>query len=693
LRQHPYDIKPLLPERVFRELIAPLLTGDQDALQLDTVHRRKDGSDFPVEVLLHLVRSNGKPNVFVNIVRDITERKQSEALIWRANQRVAIAAQAAGLGIWDYDPNSGDLVWDQAMFDLYYVAANEFEGVYAAWTSRVHPEDIQATAALLEAALRGEAQYDTSFRIVTREGEVRFLRAMASVERDPAGKALHMIGVNYDITEHKLAEQALADQVRHTQAILDNVIDGILTIDERGVVASCNQAAERIFGYAADQVVGNNVKMLMPEPYHSQHDGYLGNYLATDVARVIGIGREVTGLRKDGGTFPMDLAVSEISHHGKRLFVGLVRDITERKRVEQMKSEFVSTVSHESRTPLTSIAGALGLLVGGVLCAMPEAARPMLDIALKNSQRLTHLINDLLDMEKIAAGKLNFDMVVQPLMPLVEQALEANKAYGDQFGVRFELVAREDGAEVRVDSQRLMQVLSNFLSNAAKFSPQGQVVEIDVRREGVKIRVTVCDHGPGIPEEFRSHIFQKFAQADSSDTRQKDGTGLGLAITKELVEQMGGSVGFESIAGQGTRFHFDLPLFDGAAVPAATPGLQNNPDGSRILVVEDDADIAQVLALMLNRAGYRTDIANNGAQALDRLASQSYAAMTLDLMLPDMSGLEVIRRVRQQPATPPCPSSWCRPRWRKAASPSTAISPRSTGCPSRSTATGCCRRY
>ena len=300
--------------------------------------------------------------------------------------------------------------------------------------------------------------------------------------------------------------------------------------------------------------------MLMPEPYHSQHDRYLANYRATSVGNVIGIGCEVLGRRKDGCTFPMDLAVSEISHGGQRMFVGLVRDITERKRVEQMKSEFVATVSHELRTPLTSIIGALGLLTGGALGELPTPMKPMIDIAAKNSKRLGLLINDLLDMEKIAAGKLHFDMQLLPLMPLVEQALENNKVYGVPRDVHFKLTERVDDIEVLIDGQRFQQVLANFLSNAAKFSPKNKPVDVAVQRRDGSVRVAVRDHGPGIPAKFRAHIFEKFSQADSSDSRQKGGTGLGLAITKELVEHMDGKVGFESVEGEGATFWVDLPL-------------------------------------------------------------------------------------------------------------------------------------
>jgi len=496
-----------------------------------------------------------------------------------------------------------------------------------------------------------------------KDGHAIPVSLVVTTMRAGSGEILGYLGIAEDISERKRGEMTLQDQARYTQAILDNVIDGIITIDERGTVASLNRAAERIFGYPPGEVLGQNIKMLMPEPYHSEHDGYLANYRATGVERVIGIGREVVGRRKDGRSFPMDLAVSEISHAGRRMFVGLVRDITERKRVEQMKSEFVSTVSHELRTPLTSISGALGLINGGAVGELPPSMKPLIDIAHKNSLRLIHLINDLLDMEKIAAGKMHFDMQLLALLPLVEQALEANKAYGEARRVRFALTERVESLEVRIDSQRLQQVMANFLSNAAKFSPEGGQVEVAVQRRGDRVRVSVRDYGPGIPDAFRSRIFEKFSQADASDTRQKGGTGLGLAISRELIERMGGTVGYDSVLGEGATFWIELPIDKRGVDPAADPAgpasvretLAENPAAPRILVVEDDPDIAYLLQLMLTRAGYRSAVAASGEQALTLLADGDFAAMTLDLLLPGMSGLDVISRVRQNPATTELP--------------------------------------
>lgn len=356
----------------------------------------------------------------------------------------------------------------------------------------------------------------------------------------------------------RMTEEATSSEAR-LSGIFNNVMDAIITINGDGIIESCNKATGVIFGYSADELIGHNVKILMPEPYQSEHDGYLHNYLSTGNKKIIGIGRQVVGRRKDGSTFPMELAVSEMWLKEKRIFTGVVRDITERAKIDRMKSEFISTVSHELRTPLTSIRGSLGLIAGGVAGELPAQAKALLDIAQKNGERLITLINDILDMEKIISGKMDFNLRPGPLIPLIEQSLESNQPYADQFDVTYSFELPGHVPYINIDADRFMQVLANLLSNAAKFSPAGGRVRVSVQRQDGKVRVYVADDGQGVPEEFKSKIFQKFSQADSSDTRAKGGTGLGLSISKAMVEKMGGSIGFMSEIGAGTTFYIEFP--------------------------------------------------------------------------------------------------------------------------------------
>ena len=446
-------------------------------------------------------------------------------------------------------------------------------------------------------------------------------------------------------------QQEIDIQTRRLSSVIENVVDGIITIDEKGNIITFNQAARKMFGYQDSEVIGYNVKMLMPDPYHSEHDGYLHNHMTTGVKKIIGIGREVIGRRKDGSEFPLDLAVSEVKMDDSIHFIGITRDVTERKRIELMQKEFISTVSHELRTPLTSISGSLGLILGGVTGELSDKTRALITIANNNSERLIHLINDILDIEKISAGKMHFDFAVVDLLPLIKKSLEENKGYGEKLDVSFTLVTgTQTEVNVRVDEKRLLQVMSNLLSNAAKYSPSGGQVEIKVETINDNARISVHDNGKGIPEAFKPKIFNKFSQADSSDTRKKGGTGLGLNITQAIVLQLKGSINFDSDTEQGTTFYVDLPLIN----KKKTTDVQiKKMDSNKplILIIEDDHDVSKLLSIMLENEGYQWDQAYNYDEAIQKINTNKYDAITLDLMIPGGSGISILRELRRYEKT------------------------------------------
>jgi len=451
--------------------------------------------------------------------------------------------------------------------------------------------------------------------------------------------------------ERARAENALKEQEERHRLILDNAADGIITANDRGIIQTFNPAAEKLFGYSTAEIIGKSLDVLMPEAIRHPHTDYIDRYLRTGESRVIGNRIELEGLKKGGGTFPLELAVSEMMVGGKKVFTGIISDITQRKAADRMKNEFISTVSHELRTPLTSIKGSLGLIRSGHAGTLPDALKGMLDIAYNNCDRLVRLINDILDIEKISAGKMDFQMKPLALAPLLTQAVEANKDYGEERGITFVLSDIAQDATVSGDPDRLMQVLANLLSNAAKFSPENGAVEISLHREGTGFRISVSDHGRGIAPEFQSRIFGKFQQGDSSDSREKGGTGLGLSIAKSIVELHNGTIGFDSRPGSGTTFYFDLPELV-ATVPLVTPSpVAVTEKKSRILICEDEPDIANLIQLMLQQEGYETNIAYSAAAARKLLKKNTYAAITLDLGLPDEDGVILIREIRNNPAT------------------------------------------
>lgn len=454
-------------------------------------------------------------------------------------------------------------------------------------------------------------------------------------------------GIIRNISEVVNANKQSLELQNRNKAILDTVIDGIITINKYGLIDSVNPATERIFGYSSDEMIGQNVKMLMPNPYKDKHDGYLANYQKTGERHIIGIGREVEGQRKNGTTFPLELSVSEMLVDGEEFFTGIVRDITERKEAEKMKEEFISTVSHELRTPLTSIRGSIGLLTGAMSANFDEQASKLLNIAQNNTERLLMLINDILDLSKIESGKMDFHFANVDVDALLKDAIQANEGYATQHNVEFQLESHVDGAFVYGDEHRLMQVMNNLMSNASKFAPEGDRIIISAVKHARYIRISVTDHGDGIPKELESSIFEKFTQADSSDTRKVGGTGLGLNITKAIVEKHNGQINFISEVGVGTTFYFDLPEVFVHQLESDDVETVRLPS-HKILICEDEPDIASLLRLMLAQAGFDSDTASSAKEAQDMLATNDYDAMTLDIMLPDKSGIDLYGDIRKQ---------------------------------------------
>jgi len=353
-------------------------------------------------------------------------------------------------------------------------------------------------------------------------------------------------------------------------------------------------------------------------------------------------------LRSTGATLWMRNAVTVVTpSEGPTLLRGVLTDVTEKKKIEAMKNDFISTVSHELRTPLTSIRGSLGLIVGGVSGPIPPKAKTMLDIACKNSERLVNLVNDILDISKIESGRMVYRMKTLELSALVAKTAEAMRSYGQSYGVAFDVENAIPGAFVVADEDRLVQVLTNLLSNAAKFSPKGSAARVLAERTDAGLRVSVVDRGRGMPEEFQVRVFQKFAQADLSDGRQGRGTGLGLSICKSMTEQMGGRIGFTSKVGLGTTFWVEFPE-QAAAAPERRP---DGPARPALLICEDDADIAVVIRATLDCAGFDADIAGSARDARRMLSERRYVGMTLDLGLPDENGLALLKSLREKPET------------------------------------------
>ena len=457
----------------------------------------------------------------------------------------------------------------------------------------------------------------------------RFSRDDEAALRDLA--ALVMLEISNK--ELNQAMQSARESEARLRQITDTVPALIAYRDRNLRFRFHNRAYEELFNLTYDQIHGHTFAEMAGAPAHEKVKDKLD-----EVLRGYPVRYEQAFKNRLGNLRIYDMQYAPCYGEGPEQdqvvgFYSLGADITELKRVSRMKTEFISTVSHELRTPLTSVRGSLGLVLGGVAGELPGAVKTLLDIANNNCERLIRLINDILDSEKIESGQMRLDLKPVNIAQLVAQAMSANESFADQHGVKLVLDAADALLQASVDSDRLTQVVTNLLSNAVKFSPAGGTVTLKVVRTAGGVRVEISDCGPGIPDEFRGRIFQKFSQADASDSRQKGGTGLGLNISQALVQKMGGDIGFISRTGEGAIFFFEFPQWRHPETALPAPAALPEAARPRILVCESNPDVARLISVMLDKAGFDSDRVNDAAPALEQLLKGSFVALMVNVNL------------------------------------------------------------
>ena len=517
------------------------------------------------------------------------------------------------------------------------------EGLSAEFGTTITP----GFGALAFKATRGiEDKYELTY--IRKDGSRFPARVSITALRGDKNEIIGFLLIGTDNSAAQLvklaaAREKVAEEMFHRA--VESCPSGMVMTNSAGRIVLVNGEIERMFGYQREALIDQSIDMIVPGHLRAEQVRHGGKLIAKSEARHTDDSGPV-GRRKDGSEFPVEVGLNPIRTGEDLMVLSVIVDISERKRTERLKDEFVSTVSHELRTPLTSISGALGLLTGQLGGKLPEAALRLLAIANKNSQRLVRLINDILDIEKLESGRTVFNLSQVDIRSLVEQAIEENRGFAQGYGVDIRLDPASADGRINADPDRMSQVITNLLSNAIKFSPEGEEVLVVVEKRHEAFRISVRDHGPGVPDEFKPHIFEKFAQADATNARQKSGTGLGLSIVKQIVEWQGGAVGFADAPGGGTIFHVDLPVWDGATNGEIDP--DPKPDAIRILVCEDERAIATTLRMRLRPAGFSVDFAHTIAAAIARAETTAYAAILVDLRFPDGDGLDLISRLRER---------------------------------------------
>ena len=546
--------------------------------------RRADGEPRTVQTSAVAILYKGQPAALA-VLRDITEQSAAQEALRRSEERYRAVFEESSDSIF-ITSKSGQLVdANPSALALFGCSKEETKGLNFRELF-LHPDDERRCQHELE---QNGSVKDYELKLRKKDGTAIDCLLTAAVSRHGGESVPGYQGIIRDVTELQSAQDALQQVTRHRELILNSAGEGIYGVDLAGNTTFVNPAAAKMLGWDVQSFIGKREHSAV---HHSKPDGTPYSWEECPIHASIRDGtahhvsREVFW-RLDGTSFPVEYISTPILEHDE--VAGAVitfRDITERLEVERMKDDFVSVVSHDLRTPLTSIRGSLGLLAGTMADTLPEKGQRMLKIAVDNTERLVRLINDILDLQRMASGKMLMSPRPCDAAELVNQAADEMRAMAEKTEVKLQIAPLE--GQLWVDPDRVIQVLTNLLSNAIKFSAPGSAVWLRAEGQGGQggqMLLQVKDQGRGIPSDKLESIFGQFQQVDASDSRKEGGTGLGLAICRNIVTQHGGSIWAESVLGEGSTFFFTLPVCDkqdrerhGLTVGSSTAGGNGRAD-------------------------------------------------------------------------------------------------------------------
>lgn len=517
----------------------------------------------PIELAVHITPWRDARNAVRHtlILRDVAADLAAERVQQEQLNLANTAVRGARIGVFEYRPATDSVTVSDIWRELLELGPDEDGDVQLEWRGRVHPDDLATALEPIRLCMENAAERaNCEYRLRSRDNRRwRWMRTDVSVgARDDQGNVTRLAGAMTEITEQKAVENALRHSVEQFKSAFEHAPIGKAIVDLDGRFLRANAALCELLGYTEAELLKTDFQTLT---HPDDLDDDLALLEELKAGRIPAYQMEKRYYRANGAVMWGQLSVGMVRDMDgmPEQFISQIVDVTEQRRLSELKSEFVATVSHELRTPLTSVLGALSLLSAMDSEPLSDSAQRLLFIAQQNGNRLLTLINDILDFEKFSARQMRFSLSRRRISALVEEAVMTNLASADKYGVRLDIRSTDPGLVGWVDPKRFQQVMANLLSNATKFADRGSIVEVLVEDQGSAVRIAVRNQGRGIPESFRDHIFTPFSQAELSSTRSRGGTGLGLSITKQIVEQTGGTIGFDSEVEGWTTFWFTIP--------------------------------------------------------------------------------------------------------------------------------------
>ena len=473
-------------------------------------------------------------------------REMSDALELARQKELAVIENAEDV-ICTIDFNGTFAKVSPASVKVWGYAPEELTG--RNFTEIISPGSVSETAALVHELMNGRQSAPFESKIRRKDGTL--VDILWSAHWSEGDKSLFCVA--HDITDRKLAEDLLRASEARVRLIVESMPVGLVITDQKGAIQMINPTTAKMFGYEDGELADKPLSVLFTGA--AETDGFMEGIAGKAIGRIY----ETDAKRKSGQSLPVQLSLTAFQAIEGQSYLAVILDITERKEIERLKQEFVAMISHDLRTPLTSIQIFLNMLTRGAFGTISDSGLKKADMADRNATRLINLVNDLLDIEKLESGQLQLHCQAVTLKPVIERSVESVRGFAEQQGVTLAVEPISDG-ELFADSDRLVQVVVNLLGNAVKFSPKGSVVTVSTNKGPEWLELRVTDRGRGVPAHLRETIFERFKQVEARDATEKGGTGLGLAICKAIVEQHGGQIGVESQEGQGSSFWFRLPL-------------------------------------------------------------------------------------------------------------------------------------